>query len=498
MTNEILQIERRLIRKGMRRFFILVVAKDNKKFRISKVAKGARFKDYLLPVVFLCVSVKRLLERRESYQSFRNRLQKIKYLGGEKKSLVWYALDMKRKEIKIINYILITGLAITLAGPASESVPVQAATIKDIQDHIDKTQNELNEINDKISHASDEQDIIEEKIADLNAEIINTMTSIGVKEDEIAAKEAEINNKQVEINQAQQDYEAAKAREEQQYQDMVLQIREMYEKSQNNALSVFFEGESLSDILNRMVYIEKVYGYSREKLDEFVATKNQVQELWDFLVAEKTQLETDKSQLEADRAELQSQKSNLDTLLAQKKQESSNFEAEIKKYQQEAAVYKKMIQQDKQELKRLQKQQSGGGSTGAANGNYQNTSYTGTIDGASGSDAGKKIAKYACQFIGNPYVPGGTSLTNGADCSGFTYRLYQDFGYSIPRTSYSQRSAGTGVSYDEAQPGDLICYDGHVGMYIGGGLIVHASTQKTGIKVSKAQYRPILAVRRIM
>ena len=93
---------------------------------------------------------------------------------------------------------------------------------------------------------------------------------------------------------------------------------------------------------------------------------------------------------------------------------------------------------------------------------------------------------------------GGTSLTKGADCSGFTYRIYQDFGYSIPRTSSQQRSAGTGVAYSEAQPGDLICYDGHVGMYIGGGLIVHASSAKTGIKVSKAQYRTILAVRRII
>jgi cell wall-associated NlpC family hydrolase len=120
------------------------------------------------------------------------------------------------------------------------------------------------------------------------------------------------------------------------------------------------------------------------------------------------------------------------------------------------------------------------------------------IDNASGSDLGKQIAKYASQFIGNPYVAGGTSLTNGADCSGFTYAVYRDFGYSLPRTSYEQRSAGTSVSYSEAQPGDLICYDGHVAMYIGGGLIVHASTAKTGIKVSYATYREILSVRRII
>ncbi len=97
---------------------------------------------------------------------------------------------------------------------------------------------------------------------------------------------------------------------------------------------------------------------------------------------------------------------------------------------------------------------------------------------------------------------GGTSLTGGADCSGFTYRVYSEFGYSLPRTSYQQRNAGTGVSYENAQPGDLICYDGHVGIYIGGGLIVHASNSSPypagGIKVSQAGYRSILAVRRIV
>ena len=134
----------------------------------------------------------------------------------------------------------------------------------------------------------------------------------------------------------------------------------------------------------------------------------------------------------------------------------------------------------------------------AANATYTTTDYTSIIENSSGSDLGKKVAKYACQFIGNPYVSGGTSLTNGADCSGFTYRVYQDFQYSLPRTSYQQRSAGTGVDYDSAQPGDLICYEGHVGIYIGGGLIVHASTSKTGIKVSRAQYKTILSVRRII
>ena len=128
-----------------------------------------------------------------------------------------------------------------------------------------------------------------------------------------------------------------------------------------------------------------------------------------------------------------------------------------------------------------------------------NSSYdVSSIYAAKGSELGKKIAVYACQFIGNPYVPGGTSLTNGADCSGFVYSVYKDFGYSVPRTSYALRSAGKEVSYSDAEPGDVICYAGHVAIYLGNGMIVHASTQKTGIKVSNAQYREILSVRRII
>lgn len=116
----------------------------------------------------------------------------------------------------------------------------------------------------------------------------------------------------------------------------------------------------------------------------------------------------------------------------------------------------------------------------------------------SGSELGKAVADYACQFEGNPYVWGGTSLTNGADCSGFVMSVYANFGVSLPHSSASDRSQGYAVDgLENAQPGDLICYSGHVALYIGDGQIVHASSPGVGIIVSGANYRSILAIRRI-
>lgn len=122
---------------------------------------------------------------------------------------------------------------------------------------------------------------------------------------------------------------------------------------------------------------------------------------------------------------------------------------------------------------------------------------TSSSSSSSSSGSGSSIVDYALQFVGNPYVWGGTSLTNGADCSGFTQSIYAQFGYSLPRTSYEQQNWGTEVSYADAQPGDLICYGGHVAIYMGNGQIVHASNSQDGIKISNdATYRTILSVRR--
>ncbi len=401
---------------------------------------------------------------------------------------------MKRTLKKYLSILMILALTVPVVKYAMEdALAVEATTIDRTKENIDRLNEEINKLNERIGNMEEEQDILEEEMEDLNAEIINTLTSISMKEDEIAETELEIEQKNSDIEDTEAEYEKAKDQEEQQYADMVVRLRKMYENGETSGLELLLSGTGLGDMLNRMDYVESIYEYDRNMLEQYETTKNQVLELWNQLEADKLELETTKENLELAREELKTQKVELDGLLAKKKQQSANYDAEIKKARQEASVAKKKLQQEQQTLKKLQ----AGGGGNAANGTYT-TDYNALIDAAGGSELGKQIAKYACQYIGNPYVAGGTSLTNGADCSGFTYRVYSDFGYRLPRTSTEQRSAGTGVNYSDAQPGDLICYSGHVALYSGGGKIVQASTQKTGIKVGNAEYRTILAVRRII
>ena len=217
-------------------------------------------------------------------------------------------------------------------------------------------------------------------------------------------------------------------------------------------------------------------------------------------------------------AEYEDQKSSTEATLAQKKAEQADYDNQLAAARSQAAAYKKQIQDQQKQLKKLeaerkrkeaeaaaaaaaqQKSNSGSASnsSGSTSGSASSSSGGSGSSGASvsGGGSGASIASYALKFVGNPYVSGGTSLTNGADCSGFTWAVYQNFGISIPRQSDAQGHSGKSVSYADAQAGDIIYYGGHVGIYIGGGRIVHASTAKTGIKISSATYRSILSVRR--
>lgn len=144
---------------------------------------------------------------------------------------------------------------------------------------------------------------------------------------------------------------------------------------------------------------------------------------------------------------------------------------------------------------------SASGGSGTAGGSSSGSSSSGANKGETakpGVSNGQAVVNYASQFVGNPYVYGGSSLTNGADCSGFVMSVYAKFGISLPHSSSALRSVGYGVTLDQIQPGDIVCYSGHVGIYAGNNTLLHASSPSTGIKyTSPITYREILAIRRI-
>ena len=413
--------------------------------------------------------------------------------------------------------------------------PVRATTISDLEKQKQELeeqkkeadekkrdeQQRYNEASGKVNSIQSDVDEVAEEIDEIDAALVETLASIELIEEDIAEKEDQ-------IEETTKELEAAIVIEQEQYESMKLRIKFMYEKGDSTYLQILLESQNFSDMVNKVEYVEKLYEYDRKLLLDYQTAREAVEAL-------KEKLEEEMAELEAQEHELEEEKESLEIILAEKQEAYDNYEVQLAQAKQEAAVYKANIKKQNDEIKRLEQeaskkqseieaakqaeeearraqelalqneaaQSSSNSSSGSTSGSSSGSSSSGgnyaSASSYSGTGSkGQQIANYACQFIGNPYVPGGTSLTEGADCSGFVWRVYKDFGYNVPRTSYSLRSTGTGVSYSEAQPGDIMCYAGHVGIYIGNGQIVHASTQKTGIKITHATYKEILSVRRIV
>ena len=395
---------------------------------------------------------------------------------------------------------------------------------KDLEKQTKDSQNKLNNANDKIGDYSEAKDDTQEAIDETNAELVGLMTDIEMIKEDITHKE-EL------IDKTQQEYDTAKEHEETLYAAMVQRVKYMYEKGNTSYVQILLTATSYADALNKVNFVENLYEYDRIKLAEYVAAKEAAEAYGEQLEAEKAELETSQYELEQEQA-------YMEELLAQYKATYADYEVKLAKAKQDAAVYTAQIKSQQSGIVSLQKQieakqkevdaakkatqeakaaeeaakaeaekaESGnsevassdsGSKSGSSSGGSGNSGGSKNIS-PPGSLSGSNIASYACQFVGYPYVAGGTSLTGGADCSGFVQSVYKAFGVSVPRTSWAQGNYGREVSYSEAQPGDVIYYGGHVGIYIGGGQIVHASTQKTGIKYSPATYRSIISVRRFI
>ena len=398
--------------------------------------------------------------------------------------------NFRKMSRRVIAAVLVFSMCFSIEAFATES---------EIKKQQKETQKQLDAINQEMKSIESQRDSILAEIDALNSDLVDVVLNMELLEADLAAKEEE-------LAQAQTDYEAAKQKEEEQYEAMKLRIQYIYEEGDMDYLTLFLEADSFADFLNRADFAKEIQTKDRQMLEEYQETKAEVEELLD-------QLEQEKADMEALEAEYEEEQANVEASLEQKKAEESDYETQLANAQAQASTFRKQLEKQQKELKRLEAERiakekaaqetaevgSGSSSSGSSgkkpSGGSSGSSGSG-ISVSGDSSTGVAIANYALQFVGNPYVYGGTSLTNGADCSGFTMSVFAHFGISLPHSSAGQRSVGRAVSYSEAQAGDLICYDGHVAIYLGGGRIVHASTEKTGIKTGTATYRTILSVRR--
>lgn len=331
--------------------------------------------------------------------------------------------------------------------------------------------------------------------------------------EKIQTLEKDLETKQGEIDQAGEDLEKAASVQTDQYNAMKLRIKYMYEEGEVNFLETLLTATSFSDFINKAEYVQEVHSYDRTKLNEYEDITKKVEQL-------KKGLEDEYTQMLKMQTDLEQETTSLNATLEEKREEIAHLDASIQaeiaaRQEAERKAREEAERKAREEAERLAQEEAARAAAAKqpSTGNGSNSGGGQPAGGSSGSVSsgggssyvppqgrdGWAVVEYARQFIGNPYVLGGNSLTDGIDCSGFTQQIYAAFGVSLPRVDSAQATCGVEIPLSEAQAGDLLCYWGHVGIYNGTGGIIHASAPGVGItEFANCQYRTLKCVRRVL
>lgn len=423
---------------------------------------------------------------------------------------------MNQKWTRAICTVLTSALVFT--GPAVEGTTFSGYINSGLEKVYAKTQKQK-DAEKKKSQA--EQNLKDKKneingLKDQQQTTADDIKNKSAKLDEILAAQKklqkDITSKQAEIEQNQKDLAAAQEKQQEQYDAMKKRIQFMYENSaEDNIWTAIIESNGITDMLNCIEYVSDVYDSDRALMDSYQAAVEQVKEIG-------TKLDKDMNELTAMQDDYEKQQADVEAAIVALENQKEQYAGQIAQAQQQADNYQNIITA---QGKIIQEQEAAAAAAAAAaaraNSSSSSPSYDGGGAGKGGSIAsdyaagggknpgastgvsGSSVVSYAMQFVGNPYVWGGNSLTNGVDCSGFVHEVYAHFGISTPRYSQAFKSVGQAVSFDNIQPGDVVVYPGHVAIYAGGGVIVEAQSTKAGITANRSvQCHTILAIRRLV
>ena len=336
------------------------------------------------------------------------------------------------------------------------------------------------------------------ELNDLQSKLVDIISQIDALESDIKSNAQDIKDTKAEVKEA-------KKAEKKQYEAMKSRIRYFYENDTDNSVfNILVESKSLTDFINKVSYMNSVYSYDRDLLDAYEATRVEIEGMEEDLEDKQLDLKKEKKQLRAN-------KSSLNDLIDSKKGEIADIGAQVakaKKAAAKAAAEKAAkLERERQArnasvaaaaAERASSQNSSSNSSSSNNG----SAYVQDADPSPATDvSGSAVVSYAMQFVGNRYVWGGNSLTNGCDCSGFVVQVYRHFGIDLSgsRNSAALRYVGQAVSPDNIQAGDIVCYPGHVAIYAGNGCIVEAQSSRAGITANRAwNHGTVLAIRRVI